>query len=123
MNDNDIIKALEICVNGGWCFRDNCPLARKEYGYGDEAYERCTGELMEQALGLLKRQQTEIETLRKNAHTLSYHCIAGRNEAITEFAVKLKERSDCSYVGDIGMVAYRVLGKDLDKLVKELTEG
>lgn len=70
MNDNDIIKALEVCANGGWCYRDDCPLAHKEYGC-EEEYERCVGELIEHALGLVKRQRAEIERLNRIRAELS----------------------------------------------------
>lgn len=53
MTDNEIIQALENCMNGGACV--NCP-------YQGQCE---TGILAEVAVDLIKRQQAEIERLNK----------------------------------------------------------
>lgn len=57
MTDNDIIKALEICigfVSGGEAMCNNCPL---------HDCDNCSSEKLKQALNLINRQQAEIEKL------------------------------------------------------------
>lgn len=70
MNDNDIVKALKVCADGGWCYRDECPLAYKEYDC-EESTERCTGELIQHAFELINRQKAEIERLNRVRAELS----------------------------------------------------
>ena len=55
MTDNDIIKALEVCV-GIHNDCDNCPLL--EYS---QATDECMTEAMSNALDLINRQKAEIE--------------------------------------------------------------
>lgn len=120
-NDNDIIKALEICANGGWCYRDGCPLAYKEYESEDE-YERCVNDLLEHALGLVKRYRAEIERLQKyNTDVSRKHY----NDGIKDFAEKLKKRLKLRTEYDEGGWSvdwYTVTEEDIDSLVKEMTE-
>lgn len=57
MEDNEIIKALEVCVRiHNDC--DNCPLL--EYS---QATDECMTEAMSNALNLINRQKAEIERL------------------------------------------------------------
>ena len=46
----------------------------------------------------------------------------GRNDGIREFAEKLKAKSDYTYIAKIDCLAYRILDRDLESLVKEMTE-
>jgi hypothetical protein len=56
MTDNEIIKALECCVNNGDC--RECALNPKKGNYG-----YCTGLAIKSALDLITRQKAEIERL------------------------------------------------------------
>ena len=58
MTDNEIIKALEVCV-GIHNDCDNCPLL--EYS---QATDECMTEAMSNALDLINRQKAEIERLQ-----------------------------------------------------------
>ena len=54
MNTEQIIKALEYCINNDLC--DNCPVG----------VSKC--HILEDALALIKEQQKEIERLKANDH-------------------------------------------------------
>ena len=97
MTDNEIIKALECCGEGGVC--TNCPLFECKSG-------KCISELNIKALDLVKRQQAEIERLSNPqgvtflANGIEIHAKDSdeyykfkrlvKSEAITEFAERLK---------------------------------
>lgn len=115
MTDNDIIKALEICigfVSGGEAMCNNCPL---------HDCDNCSSEKLKQALNLINRQQAEIEKLEK-AGNEAVSCFnrmetlykikckeleVVKTEAIKEFAEKLKAYFEDEFI---------------DNLVKEMTE-
>lgn len=113
MTDKETIKALEYCTNesDGEC---------KECEY-DKYYPRCVPKLLEDALDIINRQKAEIERLNNNisamAVTLRNSAKATRNEAIKEFAERLKKRQVriCDCFEGVSIV-------DIDKLAKE-TEG
>ena len=79
MSDEDIKKALECCVSTDDCKK--CPLG---------GTHQCYPTLEKNALDLIYRQQAEIERLNGNLFTISNACMQRRNEAIKEFAAKLK---------------------------------
>ena len=54
MKDNDIIKALEYCADGGQC--GDC-------GY-DIKSAKCIAKIMKDSIDLINRQKAEIERLR-----------------------------------------------------------
>ena len=60
MTDNEIIKALECCMQGNNC-GGCCP-----YDDEDDTCEECTSKLTRDALSLINRQKTEIERLKKH---------------------------------------------------------
>lgn len=112
MSDNNIIKALECCINGE-C--QNCPLY-KQFPYCDTDKD---------ALALINRLQTEIELWKneykracaeRDAHIATTKFI--RNEAIKEFAERLKADA---MPAEIGKYTYRITTtQGIDYLVKEM---
>jgi hypothetical protein len=85
MTDNEIIKALECCVNNGDC--RECALNPKKGNYG-----YCTGLAIKSALDLITRQKAEIERLQLTVDSFTdigklYSEI--KAEAYKEFAEKL----------------------------------
>ena len=106
MADKEIINALECCINSVGCHA--CP--RNKY---------CDGlEPMQNALDLINRQQAEIERLNNNisamATTLINSAQATRNEAIKEFAERLKEQAKANEWNGT------ICGLDIDRLEKEM---
>ena len=95
MTNNEIIKALEICLNGDYTKSqilvcEKCPLADE----GD-----CTDLLKQDALSLINRQKEEIEMLenglaisKKEIRRYITSCKAVRDEAIKEFAERLEKK-------------------------------
>lgn len=71
MTDNEIIKALECCINNnGIC--EDCHLLNKR-----NSSIECTNELMRDALDLINRQKVEIEKMKKlkeNAKRIQENC-------------------------------------------------
>ena len=115
MNDADIIKALECCLNCGDC--DNCI-------YSDV---KCI-DMTKDALDLINRQKVEIERweteykrvcAERDAHICTNNFV--RNEAIKELAERLKVHSFLPL--GTWMAEKVVTEKHIDSLVKEMTEG
>ena len=116
MNDNEIIKALECCINNK-CIE--CPLNKMA----------CSESVaMQYALDLVNRQKSDIERLRNTVKTdfltvtekikLSQSEISEiRAEAIKEFAERLKEELRLSTGNNGGFVLSMI-----NNLLKELTE-
>ena len=116
MTDNEIIKALECCLSG------------KDY---DTACMKCPIEpicesddiLLKYALDLINRQKAEIESLKHRKTELqirNQELQHEKSEAIKEFAEELKhfiipQKAD-------GFTREIVLKRDIDNLVKEMTE-
>jgi len=103
--DEQTIKALDHCRNGD----RGSKCSKCEYVTG------CKPWLIGLALDLINRQMAEIARLKKYYFTHDYHeC---HNEAIKEFADKLKEELTT------GAAVMRVSTLDIiDRLVKEITE-
>lgn len=120
MTDNDIIKALECCLNLD-CKKspmeicDPCP-------YFHEG--NCTYLLKENALNLINRQKAEIERLEKQLDSKCDRCIArDRAEAIKEFAWRLKGFCTETTTDNINCPSVMVLSfadEIIDDLVKEM---
>ena len=106
MTDKEVIKALECC-NKDDC--DNCP---NDFG-------NCYANLAGYALDLTNRQKAEIERLRKYYFAHAYdEC---HNEAIKEFAERLKKRL---YDKPSIFTQQRyIVDDEIDNLVKEMTGG
>lgn len=120
MNDNDITKLLKVCSTASGC---------KSCRFADST--DCAGEVSAAALDLINRQKAEIERLTlensKLAETnnaLNYQIDTwSPSEAIKAFVERLKNKSDYCYFGNIDSLVYRILEKDLNALVEEMTEG
>lgn len=80
MTDNEIIKALECCIEDEDCA--HCP-SIKEMPY-------CSNDIMVDALNLIKRQRAEIERLKNEIQTTkdAYIMLQTKNEIIKSEAVK-----------------------------------
>ncbi|MGN0618540.1 MAG: hypothetical protein ACI4J7_05925 [Ruminiclostridium sp.] len=112
MTDNEIIKALECC-NGDLDCCKKCPAKENNVECGDV--------LKNNALKLINRQKAEIDELKKkNLINKGRYYIQGGNEAIKEFAKRLKE-SKKQYEGTLAGYTFTI--PELDNLVKEMTEG
>lgn len=111
-NKYEPCSICELYICGYECHNDKCPVAKMK-----AEVERLQGAVQEWVDGkclsqkhllMIGKLQNEIEQARA--------------DAIREFAEKLKAKSDYCYLDNIRMVAYRILDKDLDSLVKEMTE-
>lgn len=113
--DEQIVRALECCRYGGRC--KDC------IGFGQP---NCQAIVNQSAIDLINRQKAEIERLtednrrmKKYYYTHDYHeC---HNEAIEEFAERLKEYLDDFYSTDEDALFDTVSA--IDEIAKELTEG
>lgn len=131
MNDNDIIKALECCMQNvlGCC--DSCPMIDKEPMEWDE----CQRDIMGKALGLIYRQKSKIEAQEMDIAQLHSDIINAichadnavlqlkyeRALAIKEFAERIEP--ELANNTDISAVGYQSVIAIIDGLVKEMTEG
>lgn len=135
MGDKDIIKALQICIDGEELCND-CPWYETDL---------CLVEIKRAALDLIIRQKAEIERLQKeNSENFNKWLILDkrtqeryaelyeeskgvvRTEAIKEFAEKLKKclKRRTEYdEGGWSVDLLTVTEEDIDNLVKEMTEG
>ena len=103
MTDNEIIKALECCINGK-C--SECPLRAMA----------CSEKVaMAFANDLINRQKAEIERLEK--HTEMYHEL--RAEAVKEFAEKVKQKT-LAMVFSPDVLSFEDYCECIDNLVKEM---
>lgn len=124
--DEEVIKALECCVNGT---SEAC--LKCAFGL-TPPYPVCKTVVEKYALGLINRQRAEIKSLGKVLHELKQeaemvykqrdalrcqvkNAEQTRAEAIKEFAERLKEGHDqCDGEEDVPWL--------IDKLVKEMME-
>lgn len=115
MTDNEIIEALKICLSDLDC--PKCPYVDYE---GDEL---CSDKMLKDTLDLINRQKAEIERLNGNLFTISNACKQRRDEAVKEFAEKIKislddlpsySEEDFIYVDEFE------LRDKIDNLVKEM---
>ena len=122
MNDNDIIKALEHCAEGGYC--GDC-------GY-DIKSAKCIANIMKDSIDLITSQNAEIERLRECPKCvyeydgdMTEFCVEApcsnyktadeiRSEAIKEFAERLKE-TKVKHGND-----FMVYADNIDTLVKKM---
>ena len=118
MTDNEIIKALECCiqVDGDVC--NVCPLYDKESGCLEI-------DLRKPALDLINRQKAEIENLKADKKALINGQLTLQKmygNAIKDFAERLKQ-STYFMSDEEGFGCSVVFAEEIDNLVKELTEG
>ena len=118
MTDNDVIKALECCINSADC--EDCYFKHLDA-------PNCGVEMDKKALDLINRLQAEIERLKsrnkfleiefKNNDNLFRARVNGaKSEAIKEFAERLKEKM---YIKK-DKLYYSVI---IDNLLEELEKG
>ena len=123
MTDEQIIKALEYCFTRGFdestCYE--CPFYT--------ATAKCTEDLRENALDLIKRQKAKIESLEKELmkckleKELLYNVsVEKQNIAIKEFAERLKEFMHNKFKALDEYEFEYITERDIDNLLKE-TEG
>lgn len=106
MTDNEIVKALECCVNG----------ERGNKCRGCEVATGCKSLLLRESLDLIKSQKAEIESMENCERILICQLAEERDKAIKEFAERLKE-TKFKHGSD-----YFVYAENIDNLVKEMTE-
>jgi hypothetical protein len=113
LTDEQIIKALEYCVEKGYC--TDCPY--------NESFSDCKVEY--DILNLINRQKAEIEGLKEECsylgcenEWLKAHLEQAKSEAVKEFAKKLKKNK---YYGcnRLGYGSWVVEISDIDNLAKE----
>ena len=119
MTDNEIIKALECCMDGtGRINCEKCPLTN----------EYCRKELPRLSLLLIRTLQTEVERLKnmvaQNEGVLPEYENLIKTEAIKEFAERLKalDRLDVDVSYGYGREHYTeaIAVNLIDNLVKEM---
>ena len=141
--DEQIIKALECCVNGTSeaCLKCTFGLT--------PPYPVCKTMVEKYALDLINRQRAEIESLTQNNISTKYPnrvlCSLGviftksledydkligdiSAEAIKEFAEKLKQKASTTFIcnhkdGINEIIGYHFSPTTIDNLVKEMTES
>lgn len=143
MNDAEIIKALEYCVSHKGC-ADDCPCVIAE--------KPCVANDLIKLLNLIKRQQAEIERLKKiqqrqadliieergRRYELASQFTIAKSEAIKEFAEKLKanfakldyktdthrKTCDVSFCDKtVNWIIHDITSAEIDNLVEEMTRG
>ena len=124
--DEEVIKALEVCVQNDSC--KECPINPNHGNYG-----YCTNLALTYALDLIKRQKAEIERLdtivNPKEHGVSFFMMINeakertkahnrqlKAEAVKEFADRLKERLI------VGGIYPAFVKNSIEKLLKEMTE-
>lgn len=115
MTDNEIIKALELCIEGGDGSCTICPYANTP---------NCYVESGKDILDLINRQKAEIERLTAHiqegidlAKQIPEMVATAQAEAIKEFAEALNEK-----LYSFPTVYNSAFRKMVDNLVKEMTE-
>lgn len=122
MTDNEIIKALECCVNQPCCTQ-HCP-------YWRNSKAGCEYITPQNLLNLINSQQAKIKGLNKKVEELSevlsdhikIRVKEIKSEAIKEFAERLKGKLfyEC---GDINFSETCEIRRIVDNLVKEMVGG
>ena len=116
--DEEIMKGLEYCSTNNFC-SDKCPY------YGISCDCNCETTTMKDTLHLLKKQQAEINRLKKydEERDIRLHArliATAKSEAIKEFAKRLKEMKYESIEWSHGEHPYVVEESDIDNLVEEM---
>lgn len=123
MTDNEIIKALECCVDEHSCYE--CI-----YRLGMSA--QCMNNLMRNTLTLINRQKAEIEKLKTDFQIEASNKLEKeiKAEAIKEFAERLKNHLRQQPKWCINRERHRNVGFSyddvffsIDHILKEMTEG
>lgn len=117
--DEDIIKALDFCLNNETIRCHKCPYRKTV---------RCMGALMKDALTLINRQRAEIERvkeenrrMKKYYFTHDYHeC---HNEAIKEFAERVKEIKVKYWLPLLGLHTKTEIENYVDDILLQMRDG
>ena len=112
LNDTEIIKVLEICLNkSGGCISAKCPLVNDLH---------CKELLISRCFEIINRQQVVIDLFANIGKLYS----EVRSEAVREFVEKLKREKFCRLTeyDEGGWAAERLAVKvdDIDNLVSEM---
>ena len=118
MTDNEIIKALECCVD--WCGTISCWACPLKNTGCIHFYK------LKETLDLINRQKAEIERLQKHiqegidlAKQIPEMVALAQAEAIKEFAERLKEEQEFFVNECEDFVGYVAVSR-IDNLVKEM---
>ena len=106
LKDNEIIKALEECI---------------ELRFDDTEYATVRLDTLTNALDLINRQKAEIESLKHRKTELqirNQELQHEKSEAIKEFAERLKEKCYEDFQETCEMLSPYVTDDDIDELVK-----
>ena len=131
MSEKNIIKALQICTSQHLGCEDGCP-------YREVGVRECEWALQTDSLKLIKHQQAEIERMSQPVFIMETTEMTDeeikrlrnkpamltikpsddtiRNEAITEFAERLKEKADRGFFLEHSYVDV----EDIDNTLKEM---
>jgi hypothetical protein len=82
MTDEQIVKALEICLTSSVKECPDCPYYR---------IRPCISTVTQDAINLINRQKAEIEDLNKSRNGLLRKCVSAYHEGYKYFADKLCE--------------------------------
>ena len=122
MKPEDVMRALECWTSHKPCDED-CPVL--EY----EGSQNCRALTIKNALALLREKDAEIERLKQenkdlhdNTDVIIEMVTIARAEAITEFAKKLKEVTNCGCL-IAGSNYYIINDISIDQIVNEIMKG
>lgn len=113
MNDNDIIKALEYCAEGGYC--GDC-------GY-DIKSAKCIAKIMKDSIDLITSQNAEIERLNYESLQMIASIKNLRAEAIKEFAERLKKEINDAIQSNHKALIDRAKSGIIDDVFSEYCKG
>ena len=126
MTDNEIIKALEnnkVIEALEGCVSDNPPCHICKYDGDTTTVDECMGELMKDALDLILQLKDKVamwqsvaEMNAGDAKLFLNELNTARDDAIKEFADRLKEKGKSQFSCCEGWVDF----EDIDNLVKEM---
>lgn len=80
-------------------------------------------EALKDAIAIINRQQADIERLNGNLFTISNACMQRRNEAIKEFAERLKKRAKLVARIKDNTRIWAVTEDDIDRVDAEMVGG
>ena len=104
MSDNDVVKALEYCAEGGYC--GDC-------GY-DIKSAKCIAKIMKDSIDLITSQNAEIERLRECPK-----CVYEYDGEMTEFCVK----APCSNYKTADEIRSEAIKEFAKRLKKEINDA
>lgn len=120
---NEPCLICEKYMDGVVCHEEKCPVAIMKAENETLQAER---DKWYAEYHKVKYDLKQSRMYENSAHKLAEDYIAkfrtARAEAINDFAERLKKKSDYCYLGNIDSLAYRILEKDLNTLVKDMTE-